>query len=282
VAALLALLAACSGLPALDDDSAALLTTTPTTTATGPIEYAIEIVEERPHEPSAFTQGLLAVDGRVFESTGLYGFSTLREVDPTTGAVLRQRSLDADLFGEGLAFHNGRLVQLTWRNKKALVWDANSFELIGEFPYDGEGWGLCLAEDGSHFVQSDGTAFLTRRDVETFESGERIEVLDRGQPVTMLNELECAEGLVWANVWQTPYLAGISPVDGRVVGVADGSALIPAGLRREDVLNGIAHLGPGTWLLTGKRWPKAFVVRLTPTGATFSGRLTTDTSNVTR
>ena len=275
-------MAACSGLPQFDATPSTATGSTVASSPGGPTIYDIEVIEERPHDPEAFTQGLVSVDGRLFESTGLYGSSSLREVDPATGAVIRKVDLAADQFGEGLAAFRGQLIQLTWRNKRALVWDAATFELIGEFPYDGEGWGLCLSEDGTQLIQSDGSSFLARRDPESFELLGRFQVQDRGQPVTQLNELECAEGLIWANVWQTTQIIGISPVDGKVVAVADARAIAPVGLRRDDVLNGIARLGPGTWMITGKRWPTAFVVRLTPSPTTFSGQLSTVTSNVTK
>lgn len=278
----LCLVAACSSLPRLDASPTTQTSASVATPPGAPIVYDVEVIEERAHDPGAFTQGLVSVDGRLFESTGLYGSSSLREVDPASGVVIRKVDLAADQFGEGLAAHNGRLIQLTWRNKRALVWDAASLELISEFGYDGEGWGLCLSEDGKELIQSDGTSFLARRDPETFEVVGRFQAQDRGQPVSQLNELECAEGLIWANVWQTTLIVGISPTDGKVVAVADARAIVPIGLRRDDVLNGIARLGPGTWMLTGKRWPKAFVVRLVPTTTTYSEQLSAVTSNVTK
>ena len=278
---MLSVLAACSGLPKFDATPSTSSTTVAIAPGT-PKVYEIEVIEERPHDVGAFTQGLVSVDGRLFESTGLYGSSSLREVDAATGAVIRKVDLAPDQFGEGLAANQGQLIQLTWRNKRALIWDAATFELVGEFPYDGEGWGLCLSEDGKQLIQSDGSSFLARRDTETFALLGRFQVQDRGQPVSQLNELECAEGLIWANVWQTTLIIGIAPEDGKVVAVADARAIAPAGLRRDDVLNGIARLGPGTWMITGKRWPTAFVVRLVPSATTFSGQLSTVTSNVTK
>jgi glutaminyl-peptide cyclotransferase len=223
------------------------------------------IVARYPHDPTAFTQGLALVDGMLFESTGLEGRSDVRQVDLDTGAVRRRWALPADVFGEGLAVAGDRLVVLTWRSGRAFVLDRASFTPGPTLVYDGEGWGLC--HDGDTFVQSDGTARLTRRDPGTFEPLSTIAVRDGMSPVTRLNELECVAGSVYANVWQTSRIARIDPATGTVTAWIDASALVPqrAGADPDDVLNGIAHdPTDGTFLLAGKRWDVLYRVRFEP------------------
>lgn len=234
----------------------------------------VEVVARIPHDASAFTQGLVFAGGRLYESTGLYGASALRELDVRTGAVLRSRRLPARLFGEGLAAVGPRLVQLTWREGEALVWDAATLRRRAGLRYPGEGWGLCY--DGRRLVQSDGSSRLVFRDPATLARRGSVEVtlggdagaalgLRRGR-VSRLNELECARGRVYANVWQSDAIVVIDPRSGRVEAVVDASALPrPAANPVEDVLNGIAREPRrGTFLLTGKRWPWLYRVRLVP------------------
>jgi glutaminyl-peptide cyclotransferase len=221
-----------------------------------------EVVARIPHDPEAFTQGLLVDGDLVWESTGLYGESSLRRTDRATGEVLDSASLDPDLFGEGLALVDDRLVQLTWQEEVALVWDPATLEQTGTFAYEGEGWGLC-ALDGERLVMSNGTSTLTVRGPTTFEPLDEIEVTRDGVPVGNLNELECVDGLVFANVWLTDEIVVIGP-DGAVVAAIDASALDDelADVPDRDVLNGIAFdLASDTFLLTGKRWPTTFEVR---------------------
>ncbi len=233
-----------------------------------------EIVGRLPHDSAAFTQGLVFVGRRLYESTGLYGASTIRELDPRTGRVLRRRALPERLFGEGLAAVDGRLVQLTWRERVAQVWDARTLRRTHGLRYAGEGWGLCF--DGRRLVQSDGTSRLTFRDPGTFAVLGRIAVTVAGEPRTLLglppgpvlelNELECHGGRVYANVWQTDAIVVIDPATGGVEAVIDGSGLPrPSRDASDDVLNGIAF-DPvrRVFLLTGKRWPWIYRVRLVP------------------
>jgi glutaminyl-peptide cyclotransferase len=230
-----------------------------------PARLRYEVVSRRPHDPEAWTQGLvLTDDGRLFESTGLVGRSSLREVDPTTGAVLRLTEPPGSVFGEGLAQVGDRLVQLTWRSGTAFVWDLETFELLGAHAYDGEGWGLC--HDGERLVMSDGSARLTFRDPASFTVLGRVVVTLDGEPLDRLNELECDAGLVWANVWATDTIVRIDPSSGRVDGVLEARGLIvphPTARDPGAVLNGIAaDVAAGTWLLTGKRWPELIEVRI--------------------
>jgi glutaminyl-peptide cyclotransferase len=222
------------------------------------------VLAELPHDTTAFTQGLeLGPDGTLFEGTGLAGRSQLRELDPHTGELRRAVPLPDQLFGEGITVVDDRIWQLTWQDGVALEWDRASFTLLREVPIEGEGWGLC--RDGDRLVRSDGTDRLRFHDPATFAETGSVSVTLNGRPINQLNELECVDGQVWANVWQTDWIVRIDPADGRVTAVVDAAGLLDPG-RREgaDVLNGIAALGHGEYLLTGKLWPAAFRVRFTP------------------
>ncbi|MEM9553149.1 MAG: glutaminyl-peptide cyclotransferase [Acidobacteriota bacterium] len=223
----------------------------------------LEVVGEYPHDPGAFTQGLLWHDGMLYESTGRYGESTLRLVEPRTGAVLRMQSLSPSLFGEGLALVDGQLIQLTWRAGRALVWDLERFEPIDEWGYNGQGWGL-TAGDGE-LIMSDGSTRLTFRDPVDFSWRRTLEVSLDGRPLPQLNELEYVDGKVWANVWSDQRLVRIDLTTGAVDLVVDASGLLDPDLARYvDVLNGIAHdPETGHFWVTGKLWPRIFEVRIT-------------------
>ena len=242
-----------SGLPDLDSGA-------------GPARWTVEILERRPHDPAAFTQGLEMAGGALYESTGLYGRSSLRLVDPATGAVTAETAVADDLFAEGLTVVGDRIVQLTWKAGRALVYDRATLGLVGEFAYEGEGWGLCRSD--GELVMSDGSDRLTRRDPESFELIGTVAVASASVAVDRLNELECLDGLVIANVWQTPDLLVIDLADGRVAAVIDGRPLIDDVIAAAadpgaiDVLNGVAALGDGTFLMTGKLWPLMYRVRV--------------------
>ena len=229
-----------------------------------PVVLSTEVLETLPHDPAAYTQGLLWYAGQLYESTGQYGQSTIRRVDPATGEVLVARDLPPDLFGEGLARIDDRLVQLTWRRGVALVWDREMLSEVARLNYEGEGWGLCF--DGRHLVMSDGSSRLTFRDPESFEVVRQIEVLFREGAVSRLNELECAEGWIYANVYTTDRIVQIDPQTGRVHRLIDASGLLePGELAGADVLNGIAFdEDRQVFYVTGKLWPKMFVVRFVP------------------
>lgn len=249
-----------------------------TACATPAVEsLSVEVVQQRPHDPQAFTQGLLLHDGVFYESTGLVGRSSLREVDPSTGDVVRRRDLP-DVFAEGLALVGDELYQLTWRAGKAYVWDRTTFNPVRSFDYEGEGWGLCF--DGATLYMSDGSATLTLRDPADFHVTGTVKVHDGGHDVDALNELECVGDSVYANVWLTDEIVRIDKASGRVTARIDASPLreVQPGLTDPDaVLNGIASVAAGTggatdsetgeagtlWL-TGKLWPTVFEVRLVP------------------
>jgi glutamine cyclotransferase len=222
--------------------------------------YRVEAVF--PHDPKAFTQGLVWADGRFYESTGRYGESTVREVDPATGRVVRQQPLPERMFGEGLALWRGALVQLTWQSGLGVLWDAVTFQPVGSFRYRGEGWGL--THDGRRLIMSDGTAELRFLDPATFVETGRLPVHERGKPVAGLNELEYVAGEIYANVWGSDRIARISPKTGAVVGWIDLAGLLRGEDRaRADVLNGIAYDPESDRLfVTGKLWPSVFQVRL--------------------
>ncbi len=244
--------ACCPGTPAADCPPAA------------PRLFTFEVVHAYPHDPEAFTQGLLWHDGSLYESTGLKGRSSLRKVALETGQVLQKRDVDGQYFAEGLALEGGRLVQLTWQSQRAFVYSLDEFGQQPGFDYLGEGWGLTT--DGRRFIMSDGTAKLRFMDLSDFSPQGSVTVSDQGRPVTRLNELEYVEGLVYANIWQTDRIAQIDPVTGAVVGWIDLTGLLTAADRNgasPDVLNGIAwDRSDKRLFVTGKHWPKLYEIRL--------------------
>ena len=225
------------------------------------------VLEEFPHDPQAFTQGLLWHDGELVEGTGQYGDSVLRRVDPFSGVVLLETPIDPGFFGEGVARAGDRLIQLTWQAGVALVWDARTLAPLDQFTYRGEGWGLTF--DGQRLIMSDGSARLTFRDPATFAEIGGVDVTLNGRPLAKLNELEAVDGAVWANVWTEDRIVRIDPASGRVTGIAElGFLLSAAERRRTDVLNGIAwDPSSETFWITGKMWPKIFQVVFAEAGS---------------
>ena len=222
----------------------------------------VEVVGERPHDPAAFTEGLVLNGVQLYESTGEYGKSTLREVDPASGAVTRSIDLDDQYFGEGIAVVDDRIVQLTWKEQTALVYGLSDFAPLGSYSYQGEGWGLC--DDGTRLVMSDGTDRLYFRDRSTFALLGSVPVADTNGPVDALNELECVGGDVFANVYQTATIVRIDPTNGAVTAVIDAAAL-KENVEGVGVMNGIAFdADADTYLLTGKHWPTTYEVRFVP------------------
>ena len=230
--------------------------------------WTVEIIEWFPHDPDAFTQGLEVADGIMYESTGLWGESSLRTVEPSTGEVTARVDLSEEFFGEGLTVVGDEIVQLTWRNGTAFVYDRGTLEPTGEHRYEGEGWGLCLSED--ILIMSDGSDRLTRRDPRTFEvlGTVTLTAVAYGGRLDYLNELECVEDLVIANVWQTEVLLVMDPGTGRVVAAIDAGPLVDDVSRasassRIDVLNGVAFdPDTATLWMTGKLWPRLYRVRV--------------------
>jgi glutaminyl-peptide cyclotransferase len=228
--------------------------------AGAPERLTVEVRRVLPHDRASFTQGLVIAGGGLFESRGQYGESSIRRLDRETGRVLDERPLAPELFGEGLAAVGETLVQLTWQEGVAIVWDRASLTETGRFGYAGEGWGLC--SDGRRLFQSDGSHVLTVRDPRSFAVRDRLAVTVQGRPVQQLNELECAEGWIYANLLGSDEIARIDPHSGRVTAVIDASGLLSERERQgANVLNGLAYdEEKGLFLLTGKYWPKMFEV----------------------
>lgn len=225
--------------------------------------FAFEVVATYPHDPLAFTQGLQWHEGRLFESTGQVGTSSIREVELATGRVIRKRDLAEPHFGEGMVILADKLYEITWTTGKAFVYDWKTFAPAGEFSYEGEGWGLTT--DGASIIMSDGTSTIRWRDPATFAVQKSVAVTDHGTPVMQLNELEWVKGELWANVWQSDRVARIDPVTGKVLGWIDLSGILPAIDRsgNEDVLNGIAYdAAKDRYFVTGKLWSKLFEIKL--------------------
>jgi glutaminyl-peptide cyclotransferase len=225
---------------------------------------SFQVVGVYPHDPEAFTQGLLFHDGYFYESTGGWGRSSLRQVEPRTGRVLRRHDLPRRYFGEGLALWENRLIQLTWKAQTGLVYDLQSFELVKTFSYSGQGWGLTHDEQG--LIMSNGSNVLRRLDARTFREMGRIEVMDRERPVPRLNELEYVDGMIWANIYPTSEMVCIDPAGGSVVSRLDLAGILgPRRVSRDAVANGIAHDATKDRLfVTGKLWPVLFEIHIQP------------------
>ena len=224
-----------------------------------------QILHTYPHDAQAFTQGLIYLDGHLYESTGINGKSSLRMEDLETGRILQFQDVPSKYFAEGLTNWGNTLIQLTWQSHVALVYDRATFHLLRTLPVPGEGWGL--AQDGTHIILSDGTPTLRFLDPETFHEVRRITIKDRGVPIKELNELEFIHGEIYANLWHTDRIARISPATGKVLGWIDLTNLLPASEHSsaEAVLNGIAWDSAHDRLfVTGKLWPKIFEIRVIP------------------
>jgi len=225
-----------------------------------------KVVHTYPHDPDAFTQGLIYVDGHLYESTGRNGKSSIRMVDLANGKVLQHYDLATQYFGEGLTDWHSELVQITWQTEIGFVYDQFSFSVKRTFHYPGEGWGL--THDDRQLILSDGTAILRFLDPQSFAETRRISVKDEnGRPVSNINELEYIHGEIYANIWMTDEIIRISPRTGKILGRIDLSGIID---KREladpgAVLNGIAYDPKGDRLfVTGKLWPKVFEIKLVP------------------
>ncbi len=227
--------------------------------------WSVQVLGMIPHDPTAYLQGLELADGVLYESDGLYGESSIRTVDPATGSVISRVDLDRSVFGEGLTVVGEELIQITWREGRAFRWDRRSLAPIGEWGYEGEGWGLCLM--GNRLAMSNGSDRLTWRDPADFSVISTVPVTLSGKPVDRLNELECVGGLVVANIYTTTDLVVIDPANGNILALIDASPLLDLvagriGTGYGNVLNGIADRRDGTLILAGKRWPEMFTVRI--------------------
>jgi glutamine cyclotransferase len=234
-----------------------------TSAAATPARYSFTVVNTYPHDPEAFTQGLVYRDGHLFESTGLNGRSSVRKVRPETGEVVQRRDVAREYFAEGLVDWGDRLIQLTWQSNIGFVYALETFEPLRTFPYDGEGWGL--TRDDRRLIMSDGSATLRFLDPETLTETGRLQVTERGLPVNNLNELEVIRGEIFANIWQTDEVVVIAPDSGHVTARIDFSPLRARldNTHPIDVFNGIAwDEAGGRLFVTGKLWPRLFEVRI--------------------
>jgi len=227
-----------------------------------PEVWGYKVVATYPHDVAAFTQGLVMVDGQMYEGTGGKGSSALRRVALETGEVEAEVRLNAPYFGEGIAIMGDRLFQLTWQHGLGLVYDRASFKLLQTFSYTGEGWGL--TQDGQFLIMSDGTSNLRFLDPKTFRVVKKLTVKWGKQRINSLNELELVNGEIWANIWYDDRIVRISKTDGAVLGWIDLAGLYPRGPQdRERVLNGIAYDSQaGRLFVTGKNWPQLFEIEV--------------------
>jgi glutaminyl-peptide cyclotransferase len=224
--------------------------------------FGCKVLHSYPHDPGAFTQGLVYHDGFLYEGTGLNGRSSIRKVRLETGEVVQAQKLEAHYFGEGIAVWAGSIVQLTLQSEIGFVYDRATFQRTRTFSYEGEGWGL--THDGKRLIMSDGSARLRFLDPKTFKEIGAVTVRDGAQPISQLNELEYVRGEIFANVWQTDRIARISPATGAVKGWIDLRGLLSANeAAAADWLNGIAYDAAGDRLfVTGKLWPRLFHIEV--------------------
>ena len=244
------------------NSSSANKTTAPPANGPAP-KYGYQIVNIWPHDSNAFTQGLILMDGKLLESTGEVGFSSLRRVEVESGKVLKKVEVPEPYFAEGIAQLNGKIYQLTWQHNLGFIYDAQTFDRVGQFNYQGEGWGLTT--DGQSLILSDGTSSIRFIDPASFRVTRSIQVTDQSRPVRELNELEYINGEIYANLWHDNRIATIDPQSGRVNSWIDLTGLMPEGELQdpEAVLNGIAYdQGNDKLFVTGKLWPRIFEIKV--------------------
>ncbi len=227
-----------------------------------PETLQVTVIGTLPHDTSAYTQGLEIHDGILWESTGLYGYSTLRKLNPSNGSILETYPLPDTLFGEGITIVNDKIYQLTWQSGLVLEWDLQNPVLQVSDTIETNGWGICSVSS-STVVTSNGTATLSFRDITTFDTLQTISVNIDGGPVNQLNELEYAGGYIYANKYYSNYIYRIDPATGNVTALIDASSLLGSNWINPGVLNGIAwDPEREAFLLTGKNWPTIFIVTL--------------------
>jgi glutamine cyclotransferase len=259
----LAVILACAVL--LVSSAAVFILLSNSSVSSEPLSYTYSIVNVYPHNETAFTQGLIFEDGVLYEGTGLYGYSTLRRVELETGETLQIHTLPSQFFGEGITIFDDKIIQLTWKSHRGFLYDKNSFEILQEFTYPTEGWGI--THDGTNLIMSDGTSTLYLFDPETLTQVSQIEVYyNETEPVTNLNELEYIHGKIYANIWLEEKIAIINPQTGQVTGWINLEGIY--GSENPDtnnVLNGIAYDDQMDRLfVTGKRWSHLFEITLIP------------------
>lgn len=229
-----------------------------------PRRYSFKVIHTYPHDRDAFTQGLFYDGGVLYEGTGQEAGSSLREVELTTGKVIRQLNLPSNLFGEGITLYKDLIYQVTWTSKIGFVYDKSTFKQINKIYYQTQGWGLTTIDN--HIVMSDGTNALYFFEPEMFTVVSRLEVYDNEKKVDQLNELEYINGEIWANIWMTDLIARIDPVSGKVLGYIDLKGILndPDTDTSVKVLNGIAFDKAGNRIfVTGKNWPRLFEIKVT-------------------
>ena len=226
--------------------------------------FQVRVVKSFQHDPNAFTQGLEIEGGKLYESTGREGFSSVRHVDLQTGEVILKQDLPDDFFGEGLTIMGDQIYQITYKNRICFVYEKETLKKTKQFKYTGEGWGL--ANDGKHLFMTDKTSTISIRDPESFEVVRTLRVKDGRKSISELNELEYFDGHIWANIWRQDKIAKIDPETGAVVAWLDCSKVYPVKNRdnpQEDVLNGIARdADSGRLFITGKMWPKLYEIQI--------------------
>ena len=226
--------------------------------------YHPKIFQVYPHDQDAFTQGLFYFNGFLYESTGLYGHSSLSKIDLESGLVVQKKELTIEYFAEGIALYDSQIVQLTWQSKKGFVYNLADFNLIKEFSYPTEGWGLTF--DGEYLVLSDGSDMLYYLNPVTHQTIKQLHVTVNGQPCDRINELEYINGNIYANIWEKDQIAIIN-AEGKVIGWIDleGILLATDCTRITGVLNGIAYNAAAERIyITGKNWCKCFAIELVP------------------
>lgn len=224
---------------------------------------SFEVVRSFPHDTLAFTQGLLVHNGFFYESTGKYGFSSLRKVQINTGEVLQKHDLAPGIFAEGLAFANEKFIQLSWRSQTGFVYQEDNFAVLSTFQYNREGWGLTF--DGQDLIMSDGSDSLFYWDSESFSEKRAVAITSSGEPVFRLNELEYINGQIWANIWKSDSIAIINPDEGTVVSWLNLQGILSENESTfsADVLNGIAWDAVNNAIfVTGKYWPKVYQITI--------------------
>ena len=227
-------------------------------------QQSVKVIRSLPHDTQSFTQGFLFYNGKLYESTGQNGKSSLQRIDARTG-IVEKKLLVPNVFAEGLARWKNQLIQLTWRNRIAFIYKLSDFTTIGTFRYDSEGWGLTA--DSRHLIMSDGSDKIYFRDPSTFEIERIIHVKLNGISLNRINELEYADGYIYANIWYKSFIARIDPEDGRVVGLIEANTLLQGmpPMPEDNILNGIAYdVHQKTFYLTGKLWPTIFEVNFLP------------------
>ncbi len=227
------------------------------------LQFSYRVVKAYPHDVKAFTEGLVFAGGNLYESTGEYGQSSLRQVNIETGNIIRQYNLPGQYFGEGITVWQDTIIQLTWQSDTGFIYNKHNFALLGRFTYPMEGWGL--TQDGSNLILSDGTPTIYFVDPGSFDIKRRITIHDSQGPVASINELEYINGFIFANIWKSPEIAIISPLTGQIMGWINLQGLLQTqvNIPNPEVLNGIAwDESTGRLFVTGKLWPYLFEIAL--------------------